>query len=295
MYEWVLGRKINGGSNSELFECAYKNVECVAKLPKVQERYISFHLQVDAMVSLAKTSDPNFLVPKVLYYGMDNPLYGEILIIEKMNDIFPVDFMLRTGMVERRLMIIRIAQAIAALHRLSISGYDVEFYWSPEKNCLVLLDIGPRFTINVTTEQMLHMHFEAERSNRAGIWNIVAAIAARETAIELYETNSFMSVAEDILLNTLDEQSVQRHIEDIAGNHYVQLIGSLAEVDKEEAVRVFIRIYKQSCGKSLTIQMMEYLSAFIHAHKTKKSSSTAKLYYSKSNTLSEMSNHVEQK
>lgn len=292
MVDIQLGNKINEGSNSYIYEVSFEGEDYVAKIPKEKVRYISFYLQVKAMKKVLRYKDKiNFKVPNVVYYSLTDKNYGEILIMEKMKNIYPIDFMIRQQLVDYQFIVVEVAKAIAFLHSISISGYDIEFFWDVLENKLVLLDINQEYTIGYTTQEMLKNTFEMEihMQNTMGMWNISSCILEKQAAIKVYETNAIHSVTLEDLNNQIEDNSVQLHIENVAKSHYIQVICSINKAMRTQATQLYLNTYKRSCVSS-DFQKALYLSCFEKANKKQIKSCTVKLYYSKNETISVISN-----
>ena len=135
---------INRGSNSVVYEAHREGkidaTKYVAKCSIDSSNYISFNLQRHSYQLCNEIFDEDIIVPKVYGYYKDNRI-GEILILEKVEDIYDIDFIVNRGYYYAEIVISKIAKAISTLHNHSISGYDIELYWNPNLNKLVLLDV----------------------------------------------------------------------------------------------------------------------------------------------------------
>lgn len=290
MIDFEMRDRISQGSNSYVYDCVYKDISCIVKIPKIKERYPSFNMQVKALQAiLVHKSDINFLVPQIFFYDKDNSVYGEVLIMEKMENIFPIDFLIRQQLVDYQQIVSVIAKAVAFLHSISISGYDVEFYWNIKKHKLVLLDIGQQYTIGISTEEMLKKSLFDEKDNIAGLWNIIACIMKKQDAIKIYELGLISTVTYKQLIQEIKHNSVQLHIENVAKSHYIQIIACLNKCVRSDATKLFVKIYKKNI-KKIDFQTMAYINSFEKANNDKIDSCTVKLYYSKNDTVSNMSN-----
>ena len=282
---------IGKGSNSKVYRCIFNDNEYVAKIPHDPNRFISSGLQVDAM-NICNKECHTFILPKVIYYKNNDPRWGEILVMEKLNKIFPIDFLLRKGMVDREYVIVNIAKAIAELHSIGISGFDVEFFWSFDYGKIALLDLGPRYTIGYTGVEMIKKHYELlkENNNKMALWNIVSELLDENRARNLFSKIICDNYLPDVcdLIESLDDISEQKHIKGVAYNHYLQLLGECPDYIKEQYVKLFIKKYikESNCIDYL------YVKSFSEAYQNRITNSTSYLYLSKYKSLSKMSNSV---
>lgn len=291
MINYEIKNKFSEGSNSIVYECKYNNKNEVAKVPKQRERYISFNMQVNSMKMIFKhINDINFIVPKVLYYDINNIQYGELLIMEKINNLYSIDFVIRKSLVNYEFIIVEVAKAISKLHMMGISGYDIEFYWNIYQNKLVLLDIGQQHTIGVSTEDMIKRTLEDEKDNIAGLWNIISATMKKEKAMYIYEHSAIKDVTYDDIIRGIKQNSLQIHIENVAKSHYIQLIGSLKENQISKAIELFIKTYKNTQRGRLNYYTQYYIYKFKKSYQDRISHCHVQLYYSKYKTLSTISN-----
>lgn len=282
---------IGKGSNSKIYSCYLDGKECAVKVPHDTERFISCALQVDSL-RVCQETDISFVTPQVIRYDKHHDTWGEMLIMERLNSIYPVSFLMRNGMVERELIINCAAKAIAELHSLGISGFDVEFYWSFEHNKLALLDIGPRYTIGYASDEMVGKHYvyAVENQNWMTLWNLVSELIDSNEAIPLFhkivQGNKIPQVEQ--LQNAVSEVAEQEHIQGVARNHYLQLIGDCPSHLQEKMKTLFIKKYFSYSKEANFL----YAGTFVNAGREGITSSTVCLYYSKYNTLSKMSNFV---
>lgn len=282
---------IGKGSNSKVYRCIYNGTEYAAKIPHSLDRFISCALQVDAM-KLCEKQQLSFVLPKVVFYDDLSDKWGEILVMEKLNDIYPVDFLMRTGIIDREYITAGIAKAIAELHNIGISGFDAEFYWSFEYKKIVILDLGPRYTIGYTAAQMIEKHYDIINGcgNRMPLWNIVSELLDEQIAMRYYPGIISGELLPDIgeLINAADNTAEQKHIRGVASNHYLQLFGECPLSSKNACVDLFLKTYLRECN----IANFIYVNSFREAFTDNISNSEAFLYLSKHKTLSKMSNSV---
>lgn len=291
MLEIDTSHLIGEGSNSKVYCCYLDGVEYAAKVPRNAERFISCALQADSLVT-CQEADTSFITPRVVQYEKHNDTWGEVLVMDKLNDIYPISFLVRNGMVDREYIISCAAKAIAELHRLGISGFDAEFYWSYEHKKLALLDLGPRYTIGYSSAEMVGKHYEyvVAHHNWMALWNIVSELLDSNESMALY---SRIIIGETIPLVDRIQEAVsdladQEHIQRVARNHYLQLIGDCPKELQKKMMELFIRKYFASTKTPNHLYVNAFKNAFIQ-HIT---SNSAFLYISKYNTLSKMSNTV---
>ncbi len=282
---------IGQGSNSKVYCCYFKGVEYAAKVPCSLERYISFLFQVDSLL-LCKDYKTSFLTPNVIRYEQCNAKYGEILILERFKNIYPIDFLIKNGLVVNGYIISSIAEAVAELHSLGISGFDIEFYWSYEFNKLVLLDLGPRYSVGYNSREMIKKHYDyaVSKKNWMSLWNIISELLSADKIKGSYDQ---IIVGKNIppldeLQDAVSEGADQEHIQGVARNHFLQLLGEYPNNLQKKAVSLFIRKY---CSSTST-PSYAYINAFKNAYKQHIKSNSVRLYMSKYDTLSKMSNSV---
>ncbi len=282
---------IGKGSNSKVYSYYTDGKEYAVKVPYDAERFISCALQVDSLMACQETNI-SFVTPQVIRYDKHNDIWGEILVMERFNSIYPVGFLMRNGMIERELILNCAAKAIAELHSLGISGFDVEFYWSFEYKKLALLDLGPRYTIGYTSDEMVSKHYAyaVENQNWMTLWNLVSELLDSNEAIPLFhEIIQGKGIPQvEQLQNAVSEVAEQEHIQGVARNHYLQLIGNCPSHLREKMKTLFIKKYISYSKEANFL----YAGTFANACRESITSSTVYLYFSRYNTLSKMSNSV---
>lgn len=291
MVEVDTNNLIGTGSNSKVFCCYLDGVSYAAKVPHTPDRFMSCFLQVESLLRCQK-SKTSFVTPNVVMYDQKNNKWGELLVMDKLENIFPVSFLIRNGMVDREFIISSAAKAIAELHDLGISGFDVEFYWSYAHKKLALLDLGPSHTIGCSSREMIRKHYEyaVSKKNWMTLWNIISELLKSEQSIDIFDQimKGVNLPPLEKLQDAVDERAEQDHIRGVAKNHFLQLIGDCSQCMQGKAVSLFIRKY----FSSTSAPSYAYASAFEDAYKQQITSSTAYLYISKYHTISKMSNSV---
>ena len=293
-FEILDSEPLGVGSNSKVYSCLYNGEVCVVKVPKNKEMYISSIFQIDSINHVLRNGETkSFHLPYVIdYFSPDNE-WGELFFMEKMRNIYPLSFLLNTGMTDSRYVISRAAEAIAILHNCSISGYDVEFFWSYDLKGLVLLDLGPRFTINTDVNDMIYQQYTIAKqyNSRMAIWNMASELLDSRCSIKLFSEiikgKSYPSIED--LLDAVEKDSEYLHVTSVARNHYLQIIGSCDNSVKQELVDIFVKKYLKIAKNP----NMTYLQAFRDSLKRNVRSSKSFLYYSRYEVLSKMSNLVE--
>lgn len=288
--DFNIGKEISRGSNSIVYE-AYmagkENNGFVAKCSINNSNYISFNLQRHSYQVCHEIFDEDILVPKVFaYYTEEN--IGDVLILERMHNLFDVDFIINREYYYSEIVINKIAKAIAILHNNSISGYDIELYWNPDLNKLVILDVGPDYTIGVDTIYSIKKHWELEKDNYMGLWNIQSQILDAVKAKAIFKDKSVKEQAVDILFSSIDPSSVTLHVEDVAKVHALSIFGRISPVNRGRLFDLFVKEYKKN-RDSLDIDSQRYIKSLKEGVIGNLSKAKAKLYYSLENTLSEES------
>ena len=157
---------------------------------------------------------------------------------------------------------------------------------------MVLLDLGPRYTIGYTSEEMVGKHYAyaVENQNWMTLWNLVSELLDGNEAKPLFQKiiqgNEIPQVEQ--LQNAVSEVAEQEHIQGVARNHYLQLIGDCPNYLKQKMKTLFIKKYLSYSGEANFL----YTGAFVNAFRKGITSSTVCLYFSRYNTLSKMSNSV---
>lgn len=291
MIEINVSKLIGEGSNSKVYSCNIDGKECAVKVPHNAERFMSCALQSDSLMACQKTN-LSFVVPRVIQYKNNHETWGEMLIMDKLDKLYPIGFLMRNGLMDWGHIIGCAAKAIAELHNLGISGFDVEFYWSYEYKKMALLDLGPRYTIGYTGTEMVGKHYKyaIENQNWMIMWNLVSELFDRSESMPLF---SKIVRGKEIprleeLHKAVGECAEQEHICGVARNHFLQLMGDCPEQLRKEMLHLFIRKYSAYAKVANYL----YISAFKKAHRENITSNSAYLYISKYNTLSKMSNFV---
>ena len=291
MIEIDTSQLIGKGSNSKVYSCLLDGREYAAKVPHNAERYISCALQVDSLITCQK-ANTSFVTPNVIQYEAHHDNWGEVLVMDKLNKIYPISFLIRKGMLDREYIISCAAKAIAQLHSLSISGFDIEFYWSYEHKKLALLDLGPRYTIGYTCSEMVAKHYEYAiiNQNWMATWNLVSELLDSNEALDLFSEivhgNKIPPIEK--LQRAICEFADQEHIQGVARNHYLQLIGDCPKYLQKKMTNLFIKKYIASTKAPSHC----YAGAFESAYKEDIKSNIAYLYISNNSTVSKMSNSV---
>lgn len=166
---------------------------CIAKCTIDSDSYKSFNTQQLSYKLCEKIKDVEIKVPKVVEYYHDDS-YGDILILEKIDNIISIESALRTHVCYVEKMISILAKAISMMYLLGISGFDTEFYWQPFERKIVILDIGPMYSFDLFTEEMLLKVWNSEKYNRMGRWNIISEVMERQMAKHVFESDAIMDV-----------------------------------------------------------------------------------------------------
>lgn len=282
------------GSNSKVYCCNYQGKNCVVKVPLSKEKFISSIFQVDSIKRIYDNGEPRgFTLPHVLGFFASDSIWGELVFMDKIDKIYPLDILLNNGMADSIYVINKVAEAIATLHNVGISGYDVEFYWSYDFEKVVLLDIGPSFTINTDAHEMVYQHFMlAKRNNNyMAMWNLVSELFDSKSSKNLFSDiiEGKMCPSVDDLIDSIKDNSEYLHVASVARNHYLQILSCCDNKIKGELVDIFIRRYI----KVATIPSLIYIQAFKNSFNQAISSSQSFLYYSKYKAISKMSNTVQ--
>ena len=277
------------GSNSNVCEMKFKNKSDIylAKCSRSSDNYISFNLQCKSfMITKSRIKDERIVIPNIMLYGTIDEI-GDILIMDKLENLFEIDFIINNELYYGELIIKLIASVIAYLHSLGISGYDVEFYWKADTNQLVVLDIGPQYTFGYSSNEMLEKHWNLELNNYMGTWNIISQIIPKEDAKRAFK-NNLKGIDLDYLKKYLDDNSIKKHIENVAKVHALTFFAKLPKYKQKKYVDIFLSEYK----KNITNYSFENLSYMNNIKKTIENNikqATACLYYSNEETLCNVS------
>lgn len=286
-----IGDQIGEGSNSKVFEAKIKDEtrKLVAKCSKSAENYVSFNLQYNAFLACKDFEQYNILIPKVICYGKSKEI-GDILMLEKIDNIYDIPIIINNGLFYGEIILKKIAEAVARLHNIGISGYDVEFYWKADTNQLVLLDVGPQYTFDIAKEEMIKNHFLLEHNNFMGMWNVFSQIVPPDMAKNFYKGLS--TYLENDVIQFLEDRALERHICNTAKVHALSVISRLSLSKQNYYLDLFVREYKKQRIVS-SIDSAWYLKAFREAVINREQKAKACLYYSKVETLCEESCSIE--
>lgn len=289
--EYNFVKEIGRGSNSVVYDIERDSREnsrkYVAKCSLNNSNYISFNLQRDSYERCSDMDAEGIIVPKVYDYFKDDQI-GDILVLDKIENVYDIDFMINQGFYYSEIIVKDIAKAIAILHNKMISGYDVEFYWNAEFNKLVLLDLGPSHTFGVDTVETIRKHWEIEQENYMGLWNIESQILDFNIAKEIFKNKGVMDVKIDVILDSINSRSNLLHVENVAQIHALSIFGKIGECNRFRLFEIFEKTYKHYCNDYNFLNHM-YINNLKKCIKNKITKASAKLYYSLENVLSEES------
>lgn len=290
-FEITLGKLIGIGSNSYVYQCEkFKNHTCnllAVKCTKNPIRYYSFQLQYESMLKCKDNNYEDIIMVSPIFWGQCKDI-GEVLIMKEMKNIYNIDFVINNGVYYGELIISNIAKAIAFLHNNYISGYDVEFFWDVINNKLVVLDIGPLYTFNVSYETMLREHWKSLQCNEMGRWNMLSLILPIDRAEVVKNNDVFTNDLLEELLLKIDENSMALHLEDVAKIHSINIIGKLNKASRTKYLKLFKKVYLDEI-KNVQFANVQYINFFEKFLSNKKLFAIAKLYYPKKETLCHMS------
>lgn len=292
--EIILGNKIDSGSNSNLYDIVNGQDTnfLVAKCSKNAENYVSFNLQYHSYLACRQIFDINeYIIPQIYLYQKRADI-GDILVMEKIENFFDIDFVINGSFYYGDIVIKRIARAIACLHNNGISGFDIELYWNAAENKLVLLDIGPMFTFDVSYEEMLLQHWNMEEENSMGRWNIISQILSADESKEIFKTKKFGDVSLEYIYGFVDWNTMALHIENVAKVHALYIFGKLGKANRKKYLDIFIEEYKKNIIR-MSINNIKYMKDLQKSVVQNITKAKAKLYYSTIETLSEESCSIE--
>lgn len=294
--EVYVQEKIGQGSNSIVYSCKVVGCEdidnAVVKIPPNSRRYVSTKLQAYSYEKASIIGDDKISIPKMYCYNTSDE-FGDLLLLERKDNIYSLDFIIKNNLYYTEEIIILVAKALARLHKLKISGYDLEFSWDVINNQLVLLDIGPCFTFDNNVRDMLEKHFDIEKNHITGRWNIISQILPCECAISTFENDMIMQITVDDLVNHMKEDAISLHIKNAAETHALSLLGLFPQGDINKYIKLFKRSYIKEYVGEYSISNMTYLKAFEMALQSGKKDAEVQLYYSKEKTLSKTSCRVQ--
>ncbi len=282
-------KPINRGSTS-IICCMRDNLNCIAKCSLPGKVYKSFNLQHNALQKCHSIFEKEIWFPKIYDYIQDEK-YGDIIIMEKIEHLYSTDLILSNGLYYPEIVIKRIAKSIAILHNLGISGYDVEFYWQPLVNRLVVLDIGPAYTFGFTTDEMLAGHWKLEEKNYMGKLNIISEILDKETTKRIFEKEIINSSLIENLQRCIQKDSNIRHIKDVAQVHALNILSFANASNRIKYLKIFVGEYKKYVD-DFNYYYAFYIKSFEEVIKRRILKAEARLYYSKENTLCKETCHV---
>jgi len=289
--EFIIGQEISRGSNSVVYKALRSDemfdVKFVAKCSIGNSNYISFNLQRHSYQLCNTIFDEDIVVPAVYGYYVDERI-GEVLILERMDDIFDIDFIVNHEYYYSEIVVSKIAKAMAILHNHTISGYDIELYWNQKHNNLVILDIGPEYTFGVDTFYSLTKHWEIEKDNYMGLWNIESQILDATKAKEIFKTNTVKEQPLDSLMLSINPLSITMHIENVARVHALSIFAKFDARKRRQLLDIFVKEYGRNRDCS-DINSQRYIEVLTDGVISNLSKAKAKLYYSVENVLSEES------
>lgn len=276
--------QIGEGSNSYIYDIqglGNTDENLVAKCSKNNKNFVSFNLQYNSFCACKKLCESDIVVPQIFLYGKSKDI-GDILVMQKIENIYEISLIINNSLFYGEIIIKKIAEAIARLHNMGISGYDVEFFWKADTNQLVILDIGPQYTFDFTCEEMIKNHVLLEKNNNMGKWNIVSQIIPKEEAkkwfscIDNYDCST--------LIDYIDFNSIKKHVSNVARIHALSIIAKLTTHKQKYYSDIFVKEYKK-CRNTLSINSGIYLKAFMDTIAHNDMSAEACLYYSLANPL----------
>lgn len=279
-----IGDKIGEGSNSFIYDVVRfdgSDEELIGKISKNNMNYVSFNLQYNSFLASEILNDEEIIVPHIYLYGNSHDM-GDVLVMQKIKNIYSLNFIISNSFYYGEVIVKKVAGAIAQLHNLGISGYDIEFFWKADTNQLVMLDVGPQFTFDIDSTEMLRHHLDIEKNNPMGQWNIISQIIPRELAKEVFgEIGKY----EDIeVLRYIDTNSVKKHIENVAKIHALSVISLLTIQNRLQYLEIFISEYKKRRNR-LSFDSAVYLKAIGDTVRNGELFAEANLYYPLFETL----------
>ena len=282
--KFSLGELIGKGSNSNIYELYTQSKyadSVIGKISNNNKNYVSFNLQYNSFLLCQSLNNYGVLVPRIYFYGQVDEL-GEILIMQKLEELYDLSFIINNSLYYGELVIKKVAETLARLHNMGISGYDVEFYWNPQINQLVILDIGPQYTFDINYDEMLNRHFYMEKNNPMGKWNLVSQIIPEDEAKKWF--SNIESFDENDLLEYIDPSTVTMHVANVAQIHALSTISKLSQHKQKQYLDIFLKEYKKH-RKAMTLNTAEYIKKFSGVVENGYLSAEANLYYSKVKTL----------
>lgn len=277
------------GSNSNVFSAKIDGDQCIyaAKCSKNSKNYVSFNMQCKSYITMKKSIfEKDIIIPNVYLYGKSKQI-GDVLIMDKYDNLYDIAFIINNSFHYGEYIIKLIADVIAELHNQKISGYDIEFYWKADTNQLVVLDMGPQYTINCSNYEIIREHWNFEEDNYMGKWNIISQIVPNDMAKKMFG-NDFSESVFEILEQYIDLENTKKHITNVAYVHALTIFAKLARYKQNEYINVFIKEYKRKINE-YTFDNMIYIKGIKTAISCHINKATAKLYYSKVETLSTVS------
>jgi hypothetical protein len=292
MNRFNAGKKINEGNYTALYECNFKGKPCAVKMTKNTTHYVFLKFQFDAMMFLQNNVDLlSFRTPEVYDYFIQKKDRKEILVMEHIKNLFPLLFVFQNTLCDHDEIIKKLSYTISDLHHYGISGYDTEFFWSFEEEKIIVIDVGPRYTINCDTKEMIGQHIKLIQDIPWGFRNIIGDIISIERMhkllyVEQNELNN--TISEFDLQRYMSPDSVLKHIADVAKTHYLQIVGCFPPNKRKQVLSLFIDTYCQCNDYNLW-----YAKSFTEAYEHNISKHTAFLYYPVKKSVSRMSCSIE--
>ncbi len=270
-------KKLSEGSTCNIFEI--EGNKYIAKCSKHNKFYKSFNLQKQTyQICNQVFIEGDIVVPQMIYFMQDEKI-GDIMVLERIDNLYSIDFIINNGIYYGDLIIKKIAKAMALLHNSGISGYDIEVYWNPIENSLVLLDIGPMYTFGFTSMEMLKFQWDMEKNNPIGRWNIISEIVDRKIVEQISDITQIENISFDLVLKYLREDASVLHIENVAAVHGINFIGTLEQANRKKYLNIFIDEYKKFCIAN-KYYVARYIRSFAVVLQKENNSAQASLYYS---------------
>lgn len=293
MIEIDKNNRLGTGSNSVIYTCKYRNKECAAKVPRYKTRYISCVQQAETLRKLKTYQNLSFEYPRLYCFVPVDSNWREIMVMKREKELYSLDFLLKHELIDISYLISKTGEAVAQLHNCGVSGYDIELYWSFKLKKLVILDIGPSYTIGCSAAKMIRQHYCLAKNagSHMALWNLVSELMSTDEALKWYKDVILNGIGPscDELINCLDPNAEERHIKGVAENHYLQIFREFNESMRSKFLQLFIKYYIMYAEQP-NFLYIKYLNEAFEKNIKK---SEAFLYISKYRTLSKMSNTVE--
>lgn len=252
----------------------------VAKVTHEQNLTVSYNMEWISIEKIINNKSPNnqsYIIPSMVLWGRIGDGTREVLVTEYYESLLNIDNALNKYQCKSNDIIIKLADSIAMLHSLGISGYDTEFFWSESEEKIAIVDVGPSYTFGYTAQQMIEKHLFLEEDNIRGIENILFSCVSREY---IDENGTMFFTKPKELIKVIELDSLLRHVYDVGITHALDLLGRINHERALVLLKSFIEEYENEVVILNDYHKM-YCKAFKDAITNDQKRARSRLYYPK--------------